>query len=159
MRKESAMTDSIPEDIQAFLGRWAAAEQAGDTERLDALLADDFAGIGPLGFTLPRQAWLARHRSGDLRYDSFDLAEVQTRVYGQAAVVTARTNSPGSYQGHPIPEASRATLVLVSEDGTWRLAAVHLSFIAGTAGAPPLPGAVSRPEGQPAQPQPSGGTR
>ena len=149
------MTDSI----QTFLDRWAAAEQAGDTERLDALLAGDFAGIGPLGFTLPRQAWLARHRSGDLRYDSFYLAEVQTRVYGQAAVVTARTNSPGSYQGHPIPEATRATLVLISEDGTWRLAAVHLSFIVGTAGAPPLPGAASRPEAQPAQPQPSGGTR
>ena len=149
------MTDSI----QTFLDRWAAAEQAGDTRQLDALLVGDFAGIGPLGFTLPRQAWLARHRSGDLRYDSFGLAEVQTRSYGQAAVVTARTNSPGSYQGHPIPEAARATLVLASEDGTWRLAAVHLSFIAGTPGAPPLPGAASRPEAQPAPPRPSGGTR
>jgi hypothetical protein len=29
MRKESAMTDSIPEDIQAFLGQWAAAEHTG----------------------------------------------------------------------------------------------------------------------------------
>ena len=155
MRKESTMTDSI----QTFLDQWSAAEHTGDTGRLDALLAGDFAGIGPLGFTLPKQAWLARHRSGDLRYDSFDLTEVQTRVYGQAAVVTARTNSPGSYLGHPIPEATRATLVLVSDAGTWRLAAIHLSFIAGTPGVPPLPGPGSRPEAQPAQPQPSGGTR
>jgi len=69
------MTDSI----DSFLDQWSAAEQAGDTERLDALLADDFAGIGPVGFTLPKQAWLARHRSGDLRYDSFALVEVQIR--------------------------------------------------------------------------------
>ena len=149
------MTDSI----DSFLDQWSTAEQAGDTERLDALLAGDFAGIGPLGFTLPRRAWLARHRSGDLSYDSFGLTEVQARVYGQAAVVTARNNTRGSYQGHPVPEATRATLVVVSDAGGWRLAAIHLSFIAGTAGAPPLPGAVARPGVQPAQLQPSGGTR
>jgi ketosteroid isomerase-like protein len=149
------MTDSI----QTFLDQWSAAEQAGDTGRLDTLLTGDFAGIGPLGFTLPRQAWLARHRSGDLRYDSFGLTEVQDREYGQAAVVTARIDAPGAYQGHPVPEAVRATLVLVSDAGTWRLAAIHLSFIAGTQGAPPLPGTATRPEAQPAQPQQSGQTR
>ena len=153
------MTDSIPEEIQAFLGQWSAAEHTGNTERLHALLTGDFAGIGPLGFTLPKQAWLARHHSGDLRYHSFTLTEVQARAYGQAAVVTARANTPGSYQGHPIPEATRATLVLVHQAGGWKLAAIHLSFIAGTACAPPLPGTASRPEAQPAQPQPSGRTR
>ena len=75
------MTDSI----DSFLGQWSAAEQAGDAGQLDALLTSDFAGIGPLGFTLPKQAWLYRHRSRDLRYGSFSLAEVQTRVYGTTA--------------------------------------------------------------------------
>ena len=139
----------MADSIQALLDEWSAAEQAGDTERLEALLTDDFAGVGPLGFILPRQAWLARHRQGDLTYDSFGLAEVQARVHGEAAVVTARNNTQGSYQGHPIPEATRVTLVLVGEAGGWQLAAAHMSFIAGTRGAPPLPGAANRPEGQP----------
>jgi ketosteroid isomerase-like protein len=43
-------------------------------------------------------------------YDSFGLAEVRVRVHGEAAIVTARNNTRGSYQGHPIPEATRATL-------------------------------------------------
>jgi SnoaL-like domain len=68
-------------------------------------------------------------------------------VHGEAAVVTARNNTRGSYQGHPIPEATRATLVLVSNAGNWQLAAIHMSFIAGTRGAPPIPGAGNRPEG------------
>jgi len=152
MRKEITMTDSI----DSFLGQWSAAEQAGDTGQLDALLTSDFASIGPLGFILPRQAWLARHRSGDLRYDSFGLTEVEARVYGHAAVVTARNNTRGSYQGHPIPQATRATLILVGDAGNWQLAAIHMSFIAGTPGAPPIPSAANRPE---VQPQPSGGTR
>jgi len=138
----------MADSIQALLDEWSAAEQAGDTERLEALLTDDFAGVGPLGFILPRQAWLARHRQGDLTYDSFGLAEVQARVHGEAAVVTARNNTQGSYQGHPIPEATRVTLVLVGEAGGWQLAAAHMSFIAGTRGAPPLPGAANRPEGR-----------
>jgi ketosteroid isomerase-like protein len=129
------------QDIGTFLTEWAAAERDGDAAALDALLTDDFTAVGPLGFVLPKQAWLARHRpGGGLRYESFTLAEVQTRLLGDVAIVTARNDQPGSFQGHPIPEAARATLVLTRTDGGWRLAAIHLSFIAGTAGAPPVPG-------------------
>jgi len=74
--------------------------------RLETLLTGDFAGIGPLGFTLPRQAWLGRHHSRDLRYDSFALADVQARVYGQAAVITARNNTRGSYRASQFQKPS-----------------------------------------------------
>ena len=142
--------------IEEFLTTWAAAEQAGDTTTLETLLADGFTAVGPLGFILSKQAWLARHRQGDLTYQAFSLSEVNARTVGGAAIVTARNNTRGSYQGHPIPEAVRATLVLASDTGGWKLAAIHMSFIAGTSGAPPIPSAASRPE---VRPQPSGGTR
>lgn len=86
-----------------------------------------------------RPGWPAT-RQRDLTYDSFGLAEIQARVHGGAAIVTARNNTRGSYQGLPIPEATRATLVLVSDAGHWQLAAAHMSFIAGTRGAPPFGG-------------------
>jgi ketosteroid isomerase-like protein len=154
------MTDSI----EIFLDQWSAAERAGDTERLGALLTGDFAGVGPLGFILPRQAWLVRHGQGGLSYDSFGLTEVQARVHDETAIVTARNNTRGSYQGHPVPEAVRATLVLVRQAGGWQLAAIHMSFIAGTTGAPPIPGGGtvpprSRPaSAAPPGPQPPGAT-
>jgi ketosteroid isomerase-like protein len=136
----------MADSIQTFLDEWSAAEGAGDSERIAAMLTDDFTAVGPLGFILPRQAWLARHSPGELSYDSFGLAEIRARVHGEAAVVTARNNTSGSYQGHPIPEATRATLVLVRDAGNWQLAAAHMSFLAGTRGAPPMPGAGQRPE-------------
>ena len=46
---------------EEFLAEWAAAEQAGDTGALGTLLAEGFTAVGPLGFILPKQAWLARH--------------------------------------------------------------------------------------------------
>jgi ketosteroid isomerase-like protein len=126
-------------DIDTFLSQWTTAERTGDTGALETLLASDFTAVGPLGFILPKTAWLARHRQGDLAYESFDVTEVQTRSLGQAAVVIARNNTRGTYQGHPIPAAVRATLVLVSDTDRWTLAAIHMSFIAGTPGAPPIP--------------------
>jgi ketosteroid isomerase-like protein len=131
---------------EEFLSEWAAAEGAGDARTLETLLADGFTAVGPMGFILPKQAWLARHRSGDLSYQEFGLDEVQARPVGpDAAVVTARSNSRGSFQGHPVPESLRATLVLASSAGRWQLAAIHMSFIAGTPGAPPIPGPGGRP--------------
>jgi ketosteroid isomerase-like protein len=134
--------------IEEFLTTWAAAEQAGDTTTLETQLASDFTAVGPLGFILTRQAWLARHRHGDLTYQAFSLSEVNARAAGGTAIVTARNNTRGSYQGHPIPEAVRATLILVSDTGSWTLAAIHMSFIAGTAGAPPIPGAGAHAGGE-----------
>ena len=130
--------------IDAFLSEWTMAEQAGDTTILDQQLTADFYGVGPLGFILPRAAWLARHSQGDLAYAAFSLEEGQTRVLGPVAVVTARNNTRGTYRGRPIPEAARATLVLTRDAGSWKLAVIHMSFIAGTQGAPPLPGPASQ---------------
>jgi ketosteroid isomerase-like protein len=136
--------DQMNEPIEEFLGEWATAERDGDTGKLETLLASDFTATGPLGFVLPRPAWLARHGQGGLAYQDFGLEEIQVRELGPVAVVTGRNNTQGSYQGHPIPEAVRATLVLVSDAGSWKLAAIHMSFIAGTRGAPPLPGPAPR---------------
>ena len=129
----------MPERLEAFLSEWSAAELAGDTKALAILLADGFVGVGPLGFILPRPAWLDRHQGG-LVYEQFALEEIEIHLHRDVAVVTARNNAHGNYQGHPIPEALRTTLVIVSTPDALRLAAVHMSFVAGTQGSPPLPG-------------------
>jgi ketosteroid isomerase-like protein len=134
--------------IEEFLTTWAATEEAGDTTTLETQLASDFTAVGPLGFILTKQAWLARHRRGDLSYQAFSLSEVSARTAGGTAIVIARNNTRGSYQGHPIPEAVRATLILAGDTGTWKLAAIHMSFIAGTPGAPPIPGAGDRADAE-----------
>jgi ketosteroid isomerase-like protein len=124
-------------EIDEFLARWTAAERAGDGAALHELLTDDFVGVGPLGFTLTRKDWLERYDNG-LRYETFELEEVAVRGYGVAAVVVARQVGRGTWQGNPVPEAVRTSLVLVREPDGWRLAGSHMSFIAGTPGAPPV---------------------
>jgi ketosteroid isomerase-like protein len=126
--------------IRSFLKQWAAAERAGDATALSELLTEDFTGIGPVGFVLPKAAWIGRHGQG-LHYDAFEVDEVQVRTYGDVAVAVARDTQRGSAFGHPVPEDLRTTHVLVRHADSWRLASLHMSYIAGTPGAPPVPGA------------------
>ncbi|HZD66781.1 MAG TPA: nuclear transport factor 2 family protein [Acidimicrobiales bacterium] len=129
----------MSDSINSFLADWTAAERAGDVDALAALLAEDFVGTGPLGFSLSKPDWIARHRQG-LSYGAFGLEEIQVRTYDQVAVVIAHHRQRGDFRGNPIPEAAAATHVLVRDGGSWRLGVAHLSFVAGTPGAPPVPG-------------------
>lgn len=127
------------EGITEFLSGWTAAEVNGDTTALHDSLTDDFTAVGPLGFTLSKRDWLARHAAGALKYEAFELDELQLRRYGEVAVATALQHGQGSYQGNAVPSTLRVTLVLVLQSPSWRLASAHMSFVAGTPGAPRMP--------------------
>jgi hypothetical protein len=114
---------------------WAAAELQGDTAFLERALADDYIGVGPRGFTLTKEQWLDSHEAGSLRYESFELDEVEVRPYGDAAVTVCRQSAEGVYEDengrYDIHEQFRATLVLVKRRGRWLLAGLQLSPILG----------------------------
>jgi ketosteroid isomerase-like protein len=117
------------QEVMRLADAWATAELRGDTTFLESTLADDFIGIGPLGFMLTRQEWLARHQSGDLKYESFNLDEVKVRMYNDAAILTGRQVQNAAYRGNSIQGQFRTTLVFVQQQGQWRLASLQLSTI------------------------------
>jgi hypothetical protein len=97
---------------------WATAELRGDAAFLERTLTDDFIGIGPLGFMLTKQAWLARHQSSDLKYDSFSLDEVKVRVYNDAAIMGIQTVLgviPQVYHITPLEVIGREVLPAVAD--------------------------------------------
>ena len=121
--------EQIEQEVLRLADAWTAAELRGDTAFLETLLADDFIGIGPLGFMLSKQEWLARHRSGDLKYEAFSLDEVKVRVYNDAAILIGRQVQNAAYRGNPIQGQFRTTLVFVQQLEQWRLAGLQLSTI------------------------------
>lgn len=132
------------DEVTAFLAAFEEAERTGDTAAHENLLTDDFVAVGPLGFLLTKSDWKDRHgEGGGLSYDSFELTERELRRYGDTTVGIAMQKSPGNYHGNPIPSASRATFVLVRDGGRVTMAGIQMSFVAGTPGAPPIPGRPS----------------
>ena len=108
---------------------WTNAELRGDTTFLERILADDYIGIGPLGFMLTKQEWIARHQAGDLKYTVHTLDEVKVRVYNEAAILIGRLTQEATYRGNPVNAQLRTTLVFVHQQGQWRLASLQLSAI------------------------------
>jgi hypothetical protein len=123
--------DGVPDLVQ----RWAAAETNNDAATLDGLLDGGFAGVGPFGFILTRDQWLARFTNG-LVNRSFTVTDLQVRDYGTTAVGIGVLAQETSWQGSDNSGQFRVTLVAVQADGGhadgaqagegWRLAHVHI---------------------------------
>ena len=115
--------------------RWAAAEEKNDVGALDGLLAGAFAGVGPFGFILTRDQWLARFTNG-LVNRSFIVTDLQVRDFGTAAVGTGVLAQQTSWQGTDNSGRFRVTIVAVRAADRWRLAHVHIGPLQAPPGRP-----------------------
>jgi ketosteroid isomerase-like protein len=112
-------------EILDLVQRWAAAEQHNDPGLLDDVLAEDFHGVGPVGFVLDRPQWLARFGNG-LQNRAFAVEDAQVRDYGAAAVVVGVLAQDTSFQGADNSGRFRVTVVAVRPADRWLLANVHI---------------------------------
>jgi ketosteroid isomerase-like protein len=119
------------------------AEVDGDVATLDALATDDFTLVGPVGFVLDKQQWLARYRGGGLRTTALAFEDAVTRVHGDCAIRIGRHVQEAEFQGRPVNGEFRATHIAVRDGDRWRLAGVHLSPIGGP---PPFAGPADSEE-------------
>jgi hypothetical protein len=121
--------EQIEHEVAQLADTWATAELQRNTAFLEQILADDFVGVGPLGFLLTKQEWLARHQTGDMKYDVHALDEVKVRAYNEAAIAIGRLTQEATYRGNPINAQMRTTLVFVHQHGQWQLAGLHFCNI------------------------------
>src|SRR5215471_5722137 len=116
--------------VHDLVQRWAEAEQENNAGRLDGLLAGEFAGVGPFGFILTRDQWLARFTNG-LVNRSFTVTDLQVRDVGTAAVAIGVLAQETSWQGHDNSGRFRVTLVAVRAGEGWLLAHAHIGPLQG----------------------------
>ncbi len=122
-------TNSIAE-VQECGRRWAEAEQQADIETLTTLLDPAFMAVGPVGFVINKEQYLAGRSSGELKQDAITWEDVTVRVFGDAAVMIGAQIQTATHQGRDVSGRFRATQVLVRTGGSWRIASMHLSPIA-----------------------------
>jgi ketosteroid isomerase-like protein len=116
-------------DIETLLDQWQEAERGGRADQLGHLLTDDFVGIGPVGFMLPRAEWVGR-LGPDLRYDELALDDVSSRSYGDATLVVAHQHARGEARGNPVPPDTRVSFLVVANDDGPKIAGIQYSFMA-----------------------------
>src|SRR5688572_14969979 len=89
------------EQVRELSQRWVRAELAADAAALDALIAEGYTVVGPVGFVLTRQQTLDRYRGGTFVTHELSYDEVDVRVYGDAAVSIGVHTQRAEYQGSP----------------------------------------------------------
>jgi len=103
------------------------AQIHADAAALERIYADDFIGVGPSGTVRTKPQVIADFTSGALRFQSITTADVQVRVYENAAVETGLSTMVGQDKGKTVPHDTRFTRVWVKQQGHWRLVANHYS--------------------------------
>lgn len=84
------------------------------------LHAPDFQLITPIGATLSRDEYLGAIASGQIRYLTWEPAEIAVRLYDGAAVLRYRAQLEVVFGGHKVPLSDYwHTDVYECRDGQW----------------------------------------
>jgi ketosteroid isomerase-like protein len=124
------MNDRTTEELIRVADDWDRAMIGNNAEAIGRFMADDWTIIGSDGGITDKATFLQLVESGALSHDVMESGDVNVRVYGDAAVVTARGVSGALYQGQPFLDTERSSCVFVRHGGQWRCVLTHLSRLA-----------------------------
>ena len=116
---EQAVRQTLNE-LYAALGR-------NDVAALDRIYADNYTLVNESGELTTKAPRLAAIKSGELKYESISVDEVNIRLYGNTAVATLRSMSKAQSKGQEIGGQFRVTLTLVKMKGRWQVVAAHVT--------------------------------
>jgi ketosteroid isomerase-like protein len=107
----------------------AKASLALDAAMYNRIWADDMIAVNPAGIIYTKTEDQAALKSGKLKFDTFDVDQMNVRIFGETAIVVYRQTVKGHYDDHPINDLNRVTDVFVRRKGKWQLVSEHTSLI------------------------------
>ena len=120
---EEATPDKIVlSELKDAHSAWFEGLLTEDTTILSEVLSEDVT-LGFVDYVMPRARLLSLLQSGELVYDTAEHETVGFRIYGNAAVVTWRSNLDYRFKGNEDFERLSYTAVYMSTDGVWKMVA------------------------------------
>jgi len=93
-----------------------------DLDALSAIYADDYMLVRPDGSVLGKEDVLRDLKAGGLRFTSIEIANVNVRIYDQAALLTGDSRTVTSRNGDEMSAHIRLLAVYVHDGNRLRLA-------------------------------------
>jgi ketosteroid isomerase-like protein len=115
-RDAAREVERLERDLVAAIGR-------GDLAAYDRIVADDYVAFLPDGGESSKPEILASYRSGARRYTGLEIFDVKARVFGETAVVSAKTKGFRWEAGRDVPNRVRYIRVFAKRNGRWRAVA------------------------------------
>jgi len=114
--KSTAAADAVKQLEQD----WSAAQKAVDLDKLNQILADDWAGLGADGARSTKKSYLADVKSGANKLDSFEIGPMDVKVLGTIAIVQGSDTEKSSNKGKDTSGKWVWMDVFVNRDGRWQ---------------------------------------
>jgi ketosteroid isomerase-like protein len=108
---------------------WVKAVVRRDEETLERVMAEDFVFTYPLEGD-DRAQFISDVMSGDLIIEHLTRHQVNVRIFGNTAVLTARDSAKWSYKGRELEGQYKVLQVYSERNNRWQLVAVQVCTIA-----------------------------
>ena len=120
---------SDEQQVKQLEHEWIEAFLQGDTKTLDRILAEDFIFTDPEGNLLTKAEWIADMTSGELRFESIHIDDLQVRMYGDAAVANGRTTVKAQSKEGGFDGQYCYTDMYVKRNGQWQAVAEQATLL------------------------------
>jgi ketosteroid isomerase-like protein len=114
----------VEQHIRQLNDDWVKAVMRRDGETLKRIMADDFLLTYPLEGDDKTQ-FIDDITSGDLKIEHISREQVNVRVFGSTAVLSARDSATWLYHGHQLSGHYKVILIYSKRGGDWQLCAVQ----------------------------------
>ncbi len=117
-------TIEIEQLVRQLNDEWVKAMVRRDAESLNRIMADDFFFTYPLEGDDKAQ-FISDVTSGDLKIEHISREQLNVRVFGRTAVLTARDSATWLYHGRELTGQYKILSVFAERNGQWQLCAVQ----------------------------------
>jgi ketosteroid isomerase-like protein len=121
----AGQSGKVEDQIKKLEQDWAQSTVKNGASAVDQFEADDIFSTDPGGRLTDKTQDKKDLSSGDLKFESMELADMTVHVYGNTAVVNGTNTLKGNYKGQDISGKYRFTDTWVKRNGKWQVAASH----------------------------------
>lgn len=109
--------------VESLERELVAAIARTDLTAYDRIVADDYVAIEASGTEHAKAEIIASYRAGTRRYTNLEIFDVKGRVFGDTAIVGARTKGLRREGDRDVPNNVHYVRVYARRDGRWRAVA------------------------------------
>jgi uncharacterized protein (TIGR02246 family) len=117
-------TLEVERHVRQLNDEWVKAIVRGDGETLERIMADDFVFTYPLEGDDKAQ-FIADVTSHELKIEHLRRGQINVRVFGATAILTARDSATWIYHGRELAGQYKIIQIYAERDGQWQLCAIQ----------------------------------